>query len=447
MKARKAKWTIMVYMNGDNNLESDALTDFHEMAKVGSSPDVNIVVQLDRNGGHAVTSPQWKGACRFRVEKNMRPQPSNALEKMGDTNMGSGNTLSDFIRWSMDKYPAQRYMLDIWNHGQGWRFALARRVMGDIEDVAAFTAFRDVNLDAETARRSNRVAALVKSTKSYVVQRVASIPRDSAVPNTVRSVSNDDTSKDLLYNREVQDVLETFEPFDLVGFDACLMGMVETGYALRKSAKVMVGSEDLEPGTGWNYADWLSKLAADPSMNAQDVGKLLVDSYGAFYTGGDESVTLSAVLLDKMNPLANAIDALSDQLMACVSAGKSPAIRQARAQCEEFAPGYGMHGIDLARFCDQLSEGVSVPPPLKAAAAKAADAARNAVIRNYAGADRKGKFGAQGLSIYFPQSKTLFKSDPDGDGYLKTNRHFPVQFVEERRWADFLAAYYGMVSH
>ena len=48
MREKKAKWTVMVYMAGDNNLDSAALRDISEMAKVGSSRKVNILVQLDR---------------------------------------------------------------------------------------------------------------------------------------------------------------------------------------------------------------------------------------------------------------------------------------------------------------------------------------------------------------------------------------------------------------
>jgi Clostripain family len=442
--AKKAKWTVMVYMNGDNNLEPEALTDFREMAKVGSTPDVNVVVQLDRNGGHAVTTPQWKGACRFLVKKGMQPQPASALKVMGDTNMGSPNTLGDFIRWSMERYPAQRYMLDIWNHGQGWRLALARPVTGDPQDVAAYRAFRDAGIEEETARRSRRLAPATRGAAPEIA-RMVSIPRDSSIPNTIRYVSTDDTSHDFLYNREVQDVLETFDPLDLVGFDACLMAMIETGYALRKSAKVMVGSEELEPGAGWNYADWLAQLAAKPSMDAIALGKVLVDSYRNFYDGGDETVTLSALRMDKMNALADAVDALADELIKCVDAGKAAIVKQARSKCSEFAPGYGLHGIDLCHFCDSIAGVANVPPALKTAAGKTEKAVQAAVIASHAGKDREGSFGAQGLSIYFPSSKALFKSDDDGEGYLKSNLKFPVQFVQERKWADFLAAYYRVV--
>ncbi len=39
----------MVFMNGDNNLDSFAIQNFLDMANVGSTRDVNIVVQLDRS--------------------------------------------------------------------------------------------------------------------------------------------------------------------------------------------------------------------------------------------------------------------------------------------------------------------------------------------------------------------------------------------------------------
>ena len=445
MPSAKA-WTIMVFMNGDNNLEADAITDFHEIAKVGSTSDVNIVVQFDRNGGYAVTSPQWKGACRFLVKKGTAPQPSQALEKLGDTNMGSANTLAEFIRWATKKYPAKRYMLDIWNHGQGWRVALAKPIEGDVTELAEVAAFRERNLDAETQRRSRRMQTLVRGAAAggaAPVARIPAIPILSGVPNTVRLVSIDDTSHDFLYNREIQDVLETMQPrMNLVGFDACLMAMVETGYALRKCAKVMVGSEELEPGSGWNYADWLAKLAAKPAMNESELGKVMVDSYRTTYTGMDESVTLSATRLDRMDALAKAIDALSDELIAAVGAGKAAAIDHVRAQCAEFAPHYGLHGIDLARLADLLAAS-SLPPALKAAAKKAGAATRGAVIANHGGLDRQGDFGSHGLAIYFPRTKALFKADADGEGYLKTNGNFPVAFVQERRWADFLAKYYA----
>jgi hypothetical protein len=46
--ASLAKWTFLVYMAEDNNLDGAALRDIAEMARAGSTKDVNILVQLDR---------------------------------------------------------------------------------------------------------------------------------------------------------------------------------------------------------------------------------------------------------------------------------------------------------------------------------------------------------------------------------------------------------------
>jgi len=44
----KAKWTFIVFLNGDNDLDPFGEKDLTEMKKVGSTPDVNIVVLQDR---------------------------------------------------------------------------------------------------------------------------------------------------------------------------------------------------------------------------------------------------------------------------------------------------------------------------------------------------------------------------------------------------------------
>jgi hypothetical protein len=41
-----AEWTIMIFLNGDSNLEPFSLTDFREIAKIGSTEKFNIVAQF-----------------------------------------------------------------------------------------------------------------------------------------------------------------------------------------------------------------------------------------------------------------------------------------------------------------------------------------------------------------------------------------------------------------
>ncbi len=43
-----AEWTVMIYMNAKNNLECDGLNNFKQIASVGGSADVNVVVEFGR---------------------------------------------------------------------------------------------------------------------------------------------------------------------------------------------------------------------------------------------------------------------------------------------------------------------------------------------------------------------------------------------------------------
>jgi hypothetical protein len=433
-----AEWTVIVFLNADNNLEPFGLTDYREMAQVGSSEKVNIVVQFDRNGGFATTSPQWRGAYRFKVEKGVTAKPDTAVEALGDTNMGSGVTLRNFVDWAMKKYPAKRYMLEIWNHGQGWRFFRAVEPAVTGLDLNHFRDFRMSQLAEETARRSRALGRMATGVAEQATFAVQAIPVNLTIPSTVRYVSSDDTSNDFLYNREMQDSIAGLD-LDVVGFDACLMAMIETAYALRGVAKIMVGSEELEPGAGWNYADWLATLVANPEMNGRDLGKVLVESYRKTYSGSDESTTLSAVDLKKVEPLAAKVDDFADALSA-LNQNAFGGILTARAACAEYAPGYGLHGIDLANFAARAAGVVGVNVGPTAAAVQAA--VKDAIVANYAGEDRKSEFGSTGLAIYFPEKKAYFQADPDRDGYIKTNTHYPVEFVQNRKWADFLVNRY-----
>jgi hypothetical protein len=431
-----AEWTIMVFLNGDNNLEPFGLKDFEEMAQVGSTDKVNIVVQFDRSPSFSGGQGNWTQTLRFLVKKDMKPLPADAVEDIGEVNMGDGQVLADFVNWAKEKFPAKHYMLDIWDHGQGWRFQEATRVMvrdpdGLAADSEAHLAFREKQLEKVPARFRGEADS-------------RALPReDQVVEGTVRYISSDDTSNDHLFNREIQDSLEEAlvdERLDLIGFDACLMAMVETAYAMRNVANVMVGSEELEPGDGWDYERFLTKLIDNPTMDAEGLGQVLVDAYKERYSGDDETVTLSAVRLSQIRRQAGAINRFAN---ACqVRLGSEGAmLREAREACENYAPGYGLHGIDLDCFCEQVEEKTS-DGTLQSRAKAVRTEIQALVIHNYAGTERQGNFGSKGLAIYFPLTKALFDVDPDNEGYLESNTNYPVQFVQDYRWDNFLHAYF-----
>ena len=353
----------MVFMNGDNTLEPDGIIDFKEMAKVAENPQINVVVQFDRIP-----------------------------------------VLRDFVRWGKKKFPAEHYMLVIWDHGQGWRLMLEQ--------------------------------ALAKQKSGHA--------KPAPFPTTYRSVSHDETNNDQLYNSEIQDALAE-EKVDVIGYDACLMSMVETAYAMRKAATVLIGSEELEPGTGWQYEDWLGKLCARPTMTPQELGRLLVESYERTYADRDEKRTLSAIDLTKIDTLARATTPFSDELIG-KCATELEQIKTARSECATYAPNDNrFFHVDFARFCERINAN-SHDQELCRLAKAARDAVSQCVIANYAGRERQGNFGSNGLAIYFPESKTRYANDElEEGGYQKNNTFYPVAFVKEQHWADFLHTYWDKV--
>ena len=113
-----AQWTFMVYLDGDNNLESAGIDDFLEMSSVGSDLNVNIVVQFDRIDGYDSSYDDWKTCKRFLITSGMTPTTANAIADIGEANMGDPATLTAFIDWATTAYPASRYALVLWNHGE-----------------------------------------------------------------------------------------------------------------------------------------------------------------------------------------------------------------------------------------------------------------------------------------------------------------------------------------
>jgi len=188
-----AEWTVLVFMNGDNNLEEDALINFQQIAAIGSTALVNVLVQLDRNGNYAFTQPQWTQTLRFRVTKDMAPLPKNALQDLGEVNMGDPAALSDFVQWGKSAYPAKRYMLVIWDHGQGWRvFNTAflqrhRELVAAGRDGTVETTSRDLS-DRDRRDRTRSVDPLVPAGDARFIDTSALSP-DQVVEQMIAALS------------------------------------------------------------------------------------------------------------------------------------------------------------------------------------------------------------------------------------------------------------------
>jgi hypothetical protein len=447
--AKTAEWTVLVFMNGDNNLEKDALINFEQMARIGSTDQVNIVVQFDRIAKYAHTTPvDWSQTLRFKIERGTEPQPKQAVADMGELNMGDEKVLADFVKWGIDKYPAKKYFLIIWDHGQGYRLFL-NSLLERQRTILASRGFKTNDTLASIRAASVRL----RSTEGVASEDRMMAPFRSAPGDPYRSASNGETNKDVLYNKEIIDALKSSlngRKLDLIGFDACLMAMVKTVYGLRDVATSFVGSEELEPGLGWKYDDFLNRLVMRPDMDGPGLASAIVDSYRDFYArpemvdqGGDET-TLSAFRLGGAGDLASALSKLSDTLTGNLKA-ELQNIVGARAASATYAPGYEFYHVDLVQFLTELARRSKTPSIVQQSTA-IVKLVLSGIIARHAGAKRQGAYGSNGLAIYFPAAGHEYTSDPFAEGgYDKGNQFFPVDFVQHERWADFLHAYWQRV--
>jgi hypothetical protein len=245
-----------------------------------------------------------------------------------------------------------------------------------------------------------------------------------------RAIAFDDSSRDFLDNVELKKVLadvtrQTGRTIDLLGFDACLMNMVEVAYQLRTTAQCVVGSEEIEPGDGWPYDRVLMALAARPTMTARDLGKEIVDAYVASYH--TQAVTQSVLDLTAVEDAATKVDALAKALSKAIRTPEEyVAVSKALNATQRFKTA---DFVDLVHFCEELGTRT------KASAVKTATAQVIAAVtgaNGFVAAERHkgtGVAGARGVAVYFPRG-------PVNKVYGK------LDFAKSTAWSDFLEAFH-----
>ncbi len=378
-----AKWTFMVYMDGDNDLEKAAIKDLNEMEMVGSTSSVNIVVQMDRIPGYLLSNPSdddtsngdWTDTRRFYVTKDYDPYTINStmVQNLGEVDMGDPQNIVDFVRWAKNNYPAEHYALILWNHGGGFRKYIPFIKAKDI-------AFDETNSDVITMPE---LASALAGVKAVLGRRI-----------------------------------------ELLGMDACLMGMIEVAYEIKDYANVMVASEESEPNDGWPYGRLLTGLTSNPNMSAASLGRTIVNSYVNFYSASD-SVTLSAIDLTKIGYLANSVSQFARSITNDTMTA-DPTYYIDDANNAQYYSGDN-NFIDLYDFAAKVTNDSNIlDPNVKSNAAAVMSGVSGAVIVSEA------TFAGQhhGLSIYFPYNEYV---DPK---YLVT------KFAQDTYWDEMLN-YFG----
>jgi hypothetical protein len=254
---QKKAWTLLVYMAGDNDLDSQGTRDLDEMRALPSDEHLHVAVQFDS---------LYSKTYRYRIIPGDYVLIGQPLDEV---NTGDPKNLTTFITWGMEHFPAEQTALVIWNHGTGLR------------DLPP-----DFNYSALRAGESRKI---IKELRRTLFR--PTIEKINAGRHRLRGIAIDATDRDYLDNIELKNALLEALPeqngqrrrLALVGFDACLMSEVEIAYQLKDVAAYMVSSQELEPGVGWPYGEILKKIAQalenNQALGACQLSEIIIESY------------------------------------------------------------------------------------------------------------------------------------------------------------------------
>jgi Clostripain family len=408
-----AKWTVMVYMAGNNSLSDAAGEDLEEMHHVGASEELRVLCFMK----------QRDGSGAFHIELGARGR-DDEREPLGDVDSGDPQTLVDFVRWAAGRAPAERYALVLWNHGGGFAPDDLDQLYSEVRGARGPTGVSRRELN----RRANQPLARLLFSSS--VKTVLAEPDEGT-----RQICNDDGTGHSLDTLELENVLsaatEAIEgPLDLLGMDACLMSNFEVGYQVRALARVVVGSEDLEPGAGWPYERVLGDLAARPEMDAAELGELIVRHYVDSYRERPDQWPVTQAALDAaaVEEFAAAVGRLGDALREELGRDWRE-INRAHA----LAIGFDMELVDLRSFCANLQNG-ELSEPVKRAAGDVLEALEpGGYVLAHSELGPKVE-GCGGTTVYLPQPS------------VGVSRYYAdLAFAADEHWDEALERYHDAV--
>lgn len=344
------EWTFLLFLNGNNNLDTYGAYNINQMEQVGSTDQLNMVVQwASLRAGDTKRLYVTKDSDVLKVN-------SQVVQAMGKVDMGDYHQLIDFVKWGVENYPAKHYMIAVWNHGNGWHLmdALGRQIQP-----------LDISYDDNTGNviRTEELGIAMAAAARIIGHKV-----------------------------------------DIYGSDACLMAMAEVAIEMKDSVDYFVGSQETEPGYGWPYNTWMARWAADTSATPAKVSTYLTEEYMKAYSGGiygNQDVTFSAWDMSKLPAFIDAMKNLNASL-ANLSASDLVQTKAAVNNTQEF---YSADYKDIYDFAANLEKGkVGIEASILSSVKQSVSA-----MMVSEGAS-SGYPGAHGVSVWMPTSSFYMDS-------------------------------------
>ena len=395
-KKQKQDWALLIYIAGDNDLSEYGLKDIEELCKEGSSSNVHVGVEIDTLGEHTgsvryeITAKDWTGKAHRTV-----------IERLKEKDTGDPRTLREFLEWGLWRYPADKHLVVIWSHGSGFHARL-RNVsyddMGSSLDMpeieqALVAAFKNVNKKA----------------------------------------------------KKTTDTQEAINKIQILGFDACLMSMLEIVHHFRNQVEIIVGSQQTEPADGWPYDKVLRSAKgkqAERGASAEGLAKSIVRAHIAgCKKDGESNVTQSAIRTSDTPAVVDAVHRFGKKLQDLLQKDRDNVVRKKIRNASRDAQRFKRADYkDLVHIVDLLSKELG-DNNIRTLGREVRAAVRKCVIlksndKNSMVAD------ANGISIWFPFDWQVFLDHRAEYMALKCNQDPKFNRAGGFGWRLFLDEYF-----
>ena len=395
-------WTFMLYLDGDNNLYPDLQRAIAQLEAQPANPNVNILVLFDGDR----TNDSW----RFLVQPGGNYTIGVNKWYMGELNMGDPQTLSSFITWARENYPAQHYYLAIADHGRG-----TTGVAWDYTNNRDYLSTSELRSALQTATNSGQWR------------------------------------------------------IDVLHYDTCLMALLENAYQVKDYADYLVASENLGwsvfaydayaqvQGAGsqsvsapYEFAALAARVTA--STTPRQLAIDIADAYFNHPAIRNYPRTISALDLSKAAEVRQAVDAFATALRNNLSTIKTY-IQNTRSATQKFDSRdyYKIADddeyLDLYHFAQRVKQYIS-----NSEVQNAAQGVMNALNAGFVVVEhhQSGMWGgeeelywdldnAHGVSVYFPPRS-------GSSDYNKYVSHQLFRFTAEGLWDEFLVDYFGAMG-
>jgi hypothetical protein len=420
----KKDWTLLIYMMSDANLSHQAVTNIKQMTRVGSTESINILIQLDKENEPAIE--------RFYILKNevvLLEEIPQTTETIG----GTSQSLYDFLAWGLKTFPSTNLAVVLWNYGVGIKepnfmskFLLTHKSSYCV--INPKTGLYDLNRQ------------LLSNLRNKIEKNQPSNEYNFKITNQDLADVLDKVNQEFLSNKKI----------DLVCIDSCFMAMIEIASQIKKSAKILVTSQDAMPSPGHNYEEILTDFS-NKTLQPNEFAARIVNSFKKEYSSNYAVYTQSAMNLELINKIEQKIKLIVSDLLEAIKSepnlviGALKYLRNNQQFTTEF---YDSDYIDLPHFFKSLisatntlkkprrgfnvSENfIKTLDNIKKTSQKALELLQSAVIQN---ATSENKHNNSGISIYFPKKNIQ-------ESYLKT------KFNLATNWEMLLSVYTTSGKH